>query len=339
MKVTGIIEETADTRSFILEPVGITLPCRSGQFFTFIFTSSTGRELRRSYSISSSPELGEPITVTIKRITNGEVSRMIFSEVRVGSELITIGASGFFVLPENMQQCERIVFMAAGSGITPVLSLMKTVLQLHQQTKVLLIYSNSSKRQMLFGAQLQALERQYSGSLTIHYLFSNAKDIRRSRLTPELLSQILEHERITAFGKTFFYICGPGGYMRMVNFSLLHQGVPAARIKREIFHVQSPAAVPAPPDTEAHLVQLQVLDEVYTFSVQYPVTILQAAKLAHVPLPYSCETGQCGSCVAKCLQGEVWMSRNEVLLEEEIRQGIVLTCTGYPVHGDIVLQR
>lgn len=126
--------------------------------------------------------------------------------------------------------------------------------------------------------------------------------------------------------------------MRMITFRLISVGIDPGGIKKEIFHIQQPVLKPQPPDIHPHLVTIFTNQHKYLFTVQFPVTILQAAKLLSIPIPYSCETGQCGTCVARCLKGEVWMAQNEVLLENEIREGIVLTCTGFPVHGDVELK-
>jgi ring-1,2-phenylacetyl-CoA epoxidase subunit PaaE len=124
----------------------------------------------------------------------------------------------------------------------------------------------------------------------------------------------------------------------MSMIRLLSLGVEQGQIKKEIFHVQHPVIRPEPPDTEAHTVMLMRNNEEYKFTVQFPLTILQAAKLLNVPIPYSCESGQCGTCVAKCIEGNVWMAQNEVLLEQEILAGAVLTCTGFPINGDVILE-
>jgi ring-1,2-phenylacetyl-CoA epoxidase subunit PaaE len=339
LTIIRIIDETPDTRSFVLRPVdGGALEYRAGQFLTFIFERHHGREIRRSYSISSSPELREPLTITVKRIPNGEISRILMERTKPGDHLSTIGASGFFVLPEDMDDVRRIVFIAAGSGITPVFSLLKSVMHSHPSINVLLIYSNRNVKHTIFHDELRRIQQQFPERLSVEYMFSSSHDLSRSRLTPETLAGVLDRHKINTFGNTLFYVCGPGDYMRMVSIALVSFGVPVRNIKREIFHVQQPALTPRPPDTDAHEVRLFIHDHEFRFSVQYPITILQAAKLLHVPVPFSCENGQCGTCVAKCLHGTVWMARNEVLLDEDIERGKVLTCTGFPVSGDVTLK-
>lgn len=339
LEIVRIIDETPDTRSFVLRATdGDVLEYKAGQFLTLLFKRHHGKELRRSYSISSCPHLQEPLTITVKRIPNGEISRILMERTPAGHRLLTIGASGFFVLPENMEGIARIVFVAAGSGITPVFSLLKTVLHLHPGIQVLLIYSNRNARHTIFHDELRRLHQQFPERLSIELLFSSSNDLSRSRLTPETLAGILMRHKAGTFDKTLFYVCGPGDYMRMVTIALVTFGVPVKHIKREIFHVQQPSLTPEPPDKEVHAVRIFIRGEEFTFSVQYPITILQAAKLVHVPIPFSCENGQCGTCVAKCLHGTVWMARNEVLLNEEIENGKVLTCTAFPISGDVTLK-
>ena len=338
LKVIDIISETADTKSFVLECIDGKIDHKAGQFLTFVFKKITGEEARRSYSISSSPELNEPLTITVKRIVNGEYSRYLNDRLQTGDMLETIGASGFFILPENPQQYKRFVFLAAGSGITPVFALVKSLLKLHAAVDILLIYSNTSTQNSIFVNQLHKLQSQYEGKLHIEFLFSSSADAFSSRLTPESLEMFMHMHKVSYTDATLFYVCGPADYMRMISYRLTTLGVETGRIKKEIFHIEHPTVRPEPPDTKAHTVSLIRNGEQASFSVQYPVTILQAAKLLDIHIPYSCENGQCGTCMAKCLQGTVWMAQNEVLLDDDIKNGIVLTCTGYPINGDVTIR-
>lgn len=338
LKIVKIISETADTKSFTLAPAdGIPIAYKAGQFLTFVFTKQNGEEVRRSYSISSSPEAGDPLTVTVKRIANGEYSRLLNDRAREGDVLQTIGASGFFVLPDHPEKYSRFVFLAAGSGITPVYALIKTLMNQFPVIEVLLIYSNTTRQGSIFFDDLQQLHNKYSSRLHVDFLFSRSADAFSSRLTPESLEMYMKSHRVS-YGSSIFYVCGPADYMRMITYRLTTLGVAAARIKKEIFHVQHPRVKPEPPETNAHTVTLIRKGDENKFTVQYPVTILQAAKLLNIHIPYSCENGQCGSCVAKCLHGAVWMANNEVLLEDDVNNGMILTCTGYPVYGDVTIR-
>ena len=337
VRIAGIRQETYDTSSFVLDPIDEAVNARAGQFLTFIVQSHTGREIRRSYSLSSSPENNEPLTVTVKRVPNGEVSRMFIDRLKVGDILITAGSSGMFVLPQQPDQYGTYIFFAAGSGITPIFSLIKTLLSASRTSRAILIYSNRNTAETIFYKELKILQQDNQERLEIHFLYSMSDDLSRSRLTPVLLENFLIPLR-ASFSSIMFYICGPADYMRMIYFTMMSIGIEARQVKREIFFVQQPSVIPVPDDTNKHQVTVLSDSREYVFDVKYPSSILKTARALNIPLTFSCETGQCGTCVATCLRGEVWMSRNEILLSEELEKGKILTCTGYPVNGDIVIR-
>jgi len=334
VKVTGIIDETADCKTFVLEPVNWQPHYEAGQFLTFIFTHH-GKEERRSYSISSSPLLEEPLQVTIKRIANGQYSRWFFTQVRVGSLLTVAGPGGLFRLPSTYDTIDHLFFLAAGSGITPIYSLIKTVLYT-TALPVTLVYSNSRERDIIFHQSLLHLSKLFPERLTIRFLFSDHYDIYHSRLSKTLLNHLLQWYKIP-LGKTFFYTCGPENYMLMASITLITAGVARDRIRKENFDSRPHVVVNTPPDTNDHTVTIILKDAEHRCTVHYPDTILAAAKKQGISLPYSCETGRCGSCAALCTAGKVWLAYNEVLLEKEITRGMILTCQGHPVGGDATI--
>ena len=228
--------------------------------------------------------------------------------------------------------------MAAGSGITPVLPLIKTVLFRHPQIRVVLIYSNRSKHSTIFYTALAELAILFADRFVIEFLFSSAVNLERARLSKWLLGRLLKEFSRALREETLFYTCGPFDYMRMVTIELLESRVPLQHIKKENFMPLKMESRVQPPDMHKHAVDIQIQQKTYQLETQYPQTILQAAKKAGIVLPYSCESGRCGSCVATCVRGKVWMSYNEVLMDDEIERGRVLTCTGFPIHGDILLR-
>ncbi len=338
LHITGTRLETADTRTFYLAPAnGEPLSYLPGQFLTFVFAKATGEE-RRSYSISSAPALEEQLCITVNRLDNCEYSRKLFDSARAGDTLITTGAAGFFTLPGNTNQYKEFFFMAAGSGITPVYPLIKTLLYQHPFIRVVLIYSNRSAATTIFYKELQQLAIQFPNNFAIEFLFSSAVNLERARLGKWLLGNLLKEYSRAPFAETLFYTCGPFDYMRMVSIELLESQVPLQHIKKENFTAFKTIAKSLPPDTHKHHVTIQWKDKWHELETQYPQTILQAAKKEGLALPYSCEAGRCGSCAAICVLGKVWMSYNEVLMDDEIKKGKVLTCVGYPVNGDVLLR-
>lgn len=337
MRLVGIREETPGCKSFFLEPVeGRPLDYRAGQFLTFAFFNAAG-EQRRSYSIVSTPGKPGPLMITVRRIDNGEFSRFLFEKVKVGDVLLCTGSAGYFVLPEDKPGPPQYFFFAAGTGITPVLPMIESALTADPGSFVTLIYSNRSEANTLFFEQLNTLRSRFKDRFAIEYLFSTDKNLARARLNKERIVELLNAYRKFTIDRLMCYVCGPFDYMRMVKIALFEMGLHSNQVRMEDFDPVLPNAVPEPPDKESHLVSIRIDDQHFQFYSKYPDTILQSAKKNNIALPYSCEAGRCGSCAAICDRGKVWMRYNEVLLEEELKQGSVLTCTGFAVGGDVSL--
>jgi ring-1,2-phenylacetyl-CoA epoxidase subunit PaaE len=311
---------------------------KAGQYLTFV-QKTTHEEIRRSYSIVSSPLLNEPLTIGVKRIDNGAFSRRLIDRAQIGEQLLTAGAGGLFTLPTNIDSFQQIFFLAAGSGITPVYSLLKTVLHFHRHIHAVLVYSNSSPKKTIFISELNELRQEFVAQFQLQFLFSNNADLRFARLNRELLVNLIRSFSNSSFGRTLFYVCGPEAYMRMCTYTLREEGVAKENIRKETFIVQA-QSLPRqyPPDNDHHVVTIESGHDNYSLKVQYPDSILQTAKKQNIPLPYSCETGRCGACVVKCIKGKVWLSYNEVLTEKDLQDGLTLTCVGHPIGGDVVLK-
>ena len=334
--IETIREEIKGFKTFVFRD-GHHLDYQAGQFITLVDQSGP-REIRRSYSITSSPVLPEHLSIAVKRIDNGFFSRNLVDHARAGDILFTTGAAGFFRLPVEIKYYTSIFFFAAGSGIAPVYSLLKTVLQLHPEISIFLIYSNQSVETTAFYHDLKNLEKSHNGQLHIDFLYSSESDLRRARLNRELLLEFLAINRFDR-EKTIFYTCGPENYMRMIVFLLTEEGFNKNHIKKEDFNPGSKKiAGRLPPDKNSYQVQLELHGNNYQFPVQYPDSILRAAHKIKLNLPFSCETGKCGSCAAICISGKVWLANNEVLTDEDLSGGLTLTCTGHPQNGDVVLK-
>ena len=336
VRVTKIIRETSEAKTFVLNCLDDWQPFYvSGQFITLVFFTKHG-EKRRSYSISSSVELNEPLSITIKKVDNGEFSRLLTAHAKVGDILYSSGINGLFQLPKDIIAVPQYFFLAAGSGITPCYAMIRTILATGK-SNVVLIYSNKKKEDTIFYEALLHLQAMHSNRFTIKFLFSNIFNVYESRLSNWLLMQLLDELMIASPEETLFYLCGPFEFMQMITITL-NMSIPAKNILKENFSTLPRLIVPKPPDTGAHQVIVLINDQQYTLSVQYPKTILAVAKENKIRLPYSCEAGRCGSCVATCISGDVWMAYNEVLTDDEIEKGRVLVCQGFPVNGDVTLQ-
>ncbi len=338
LQIADIRQDTHDTKSFVLKPVSSPpISYIPGQFLTLVFPGKVTEE-RRSYSISSNPEFNEPLTITVKRIDNGAFSRFLFDQCNVGSSLYTIGAAGLFSLPDDLSGIKNVFLFAAGSGITPMRPLVMSLARDFPKVKTYLIYSNHDRKSTIFLDELEALQKTYSQNLHMDFLFSDAKDLRRARLGKFLVEELVAKYAGQEKMDSLFYLCGPHDYMQMISITLLREGVPSDNIRKEIFNAIKPRVIELPPDQDEHSVLVRIDGEQHTLKVQFPVSILETAKRQGILLPYSCEAGKCGTCVASCVEGKVWMSYNEVLLDKELDQGRVLTCTGFPIDGNVVLE-
>nr|WP_262904848.1 ferredoxin--NADP reductase [Hymenobacter pini] len=335
MRISRITEEAPDAKTFWLGSAA-PLPYQAGQYLTLLRPEYP--EIRRSYSLSTTPGVDATPAITVKRVDNGFFSRWLADVAQVGTELLTTGAGGRFTLPVPAElPYEQVVLLAAGSGITPVYSLLKEVLYHQPTVQVLLLYSNRSPETTIFGAELRALQAQFPARLRLEMLYSNHPNLRRARLYRELLVELVHQHATTAPDRMLAFVCGPGEYMRMCGYGLHTAGLLPERIRRENFVVPPPAAAAPPPDAGTYHVSLAGPSGTRTFEVAYPDSILQAARRQGIALPYSCAAGVCGSCTMRCLSGRVWMSYNEVLTDRDLAQGLVLTCTGHPLGGNVQL--
>jgi ferredoxin-NADP reductase len=340
LTITRIKEEVAGVKTFeFAGEEAKQVQYQPGQYLTLVLPPQPHHaEIRRSYSITSSPVTGEPLAIGVKRQSNGAFSRHLVDLAKEGDTVMTIGAAGFFTLPEDLTAVRQIFFFAAGSGITPTFSLLKTVLVGHPMVQAVLVYSNQSAQTTIFSKELLDLERAYPDRFHLKLLYSDAPKLDQARLHKSLLEKLVNELAIVPPAQLLAYVCGPENYMRMCTYGLRGAHVPFENIRKETFSTQKVHQKALPPDQEKHGVQITLLGEQYHFKAQYPDTILQAAQKAGVNLPYSCEAGKCGNCAALCTQGKVWMSYNEVLTQRKLDQGYILTCVGHPVGGDVHLE-
>ncbi len=310
---------------------------QAGQFLTFIFRHSMG-ELRRSYSLCTYPGVDAYPAVLVKRIPNGEISRHIQDYWKVGDVVESLPPSGRFVL-EAANRPRDLFLLAAGSGISPLMGLIKQALHAEPETNVHLFYSNRNVEQTIFYQELKGIQEQYAHRLHIDLLLSESKYLERARLNRNLLEKLVDSRLQYAKEDATFFVCGPYVYMQMVEIVLITMGFAKESIRKETFIIPK-AAEPQfeLEDKSTKEVQLTFQGKTYDIVVPYPQTILSVALEQGISLPYSCRAGRCSACVAKCLEGKVAMSYNEVLTEKDEQRGYVLTCTGHPVSQEVVLE-
>ncbi len=329
--ITAIQQETPDTKTFYLRQTeGTPVQYKAGQFITFLFMDG-GQPVRRSYSMGSSPGIDNELFITVKRKPNGSISRRLTDHYKPGDTLTAIPPSGRFVLAQPVT-AQTHVFIAAGSGITPIFALIKQLLHHQPKTNVLLVNQSRNEQDVIYAAQLHQLQQQFAGRFTIVQLYSNpaSHQYLPQRLNNTLLEGMVKKLLSnTLLPSIQFYLCGPPAFMLMAQFTLKLLHCTDGQILREQFVITPPAAPPPLHDTTPKTVTIFYQQQQYRLQVAWPATILQAALQQGIPLPYSCRAGICSTCTATCTSGSITMGTNEVLTENDLKNGLVLTCTGY----------
>ncbi|TCV19921.1 ring-1,2-phenylacetyl-CoA epoxidase subunit PaaE [Sphingobacterium alimentarium] len=314
---------------------------KAGQFLTLVFEFGE-REVRRSYSFSSAPALNEPLEITIKRVENGEISRLLHHQIQVGDRIKVMEPQGLFVYEPQVDSTRTIFLFAAGVGITPLYSILKTALTQENQTKVVLIYSNSSKESTVFYDQLMAWQAQYPDRLEIEYIWSNSKNLAKARLNREYLIALVNAHLNTSPDEAIFYTCGPLFYMDLVRFTLLGMGFPDANVRRETFYFpeeeeDDDEREEEVVDTTPYRVTIKFNGQDYDLVVPANETILNVGLANKIKLPYSCKSGMCSTCISQVEHGAVNMDYNEVLTDREVESGRCLICVSHPtVDGTVI---
>lgn len=308
VRITRIIQETPDTRTYVLDAP---FPYRAGQFVTVKACGTL-----RSYSMSSAPETDTELTTTVKRVPGGLVSNWMHDHLAPGDVIETTLPAGVFCLREAGAP---VVAFCGGSGITPILSLAKSALA-GSGRGVRVLSADRDAGSVIFASELAGLAERYPGRFEVrHHL-----DDRQGFVTEDLVREFAGGDR-----DADFYLCGPAPFMELVENALLALGVAPERIFVERF-----AQAAGPPPQEAPerdgTVTLVLSGKRHTLAQRSGETFLEGARRAGLTPPFSCEAGNCATCIAQVTEGEAKMRVNNALDEDEVAEGWVLTCQGEP---------
>ncbi|MEP7376238.1 MAG: 1,2-phenylacetyl-CoA epoxidase subunit PaaE [Chitinophagaceae bacterium] len=346
LKIKEIRKETNDCVSISFEiPAGLedSFSFQQGQNIT-IKKEINGEEARRSYSICSSPFENE-LRVAVKKVEGGVFSTLANSSLKAGDELEVLPPTGKFNTTLDQKHKKKYLAFAAGSGITPVISIIKTTLQTETHSSFTLVYGNRSRASIIFFEELEGLKNKYMNRFNLVHVLSRERTdapINYGRINIEKLTELSKLLNYSSFDETF--ICGPETMIFSVKEFLEQKDIDKKKIHFELF------TTPGMKKSEVRSQKSAVIEGIkskiivkldgrtFDFDLGFDDdAILDAALKQGADLPYACKGGVCCTCKARLLEGEVAMDVHWGLEEEEIQQGYILTCQSHPKTGKVVV--
>lgn len=307
----------------------------AGQYLT-LEAEIDGDAVRRDYSISSSPESGD-LTVTIKEIERGLFSTFANQVLKKGDIIKVATPKGRFTYDPTRDQSKIIVAFAAGSGITPIMSIVRAVLEESKYQKCILIYGNKSPEKTIFYQALLELQSAYEDRLELQFVFSNSYEsgAKYGRIdksyTRTAINTVLDSQK-----PAIYYLCGPESMIHSVKDVLISHNVPESSILFELFTTSEPVKTETIANSSG-TIEATILfdDEKEVILLDNDTTILEAALAKDLEVPYSCQGGVCSSCICRITKGAAVMRQNSVLTESEVAEGLVLSCQAVPKSATI----
>ncbi len=345
LRISDIRQETADCISIAFE-----VPEAESHYFSFkpgqhlgLRTRLNGQEVRRTYSICSMPGSGE-YRIAIKRVPGGRFSNFAHTHLKVGDEMEVMPPGGRFILEPEASRAARYVAFAAGSGITPVMSMLGSVLDREPDSHFTLFYGNSRLDSIIFLEALEALKNQYMERFSLYHILSRQQhrsSLFSGRIDADRAGKLLD-SFVDPLAIRGYFLCGPFPMIEGVTSALRQRNVPGERIHFELFTPVGtrPARPRRPVSAPAGKGELRITLDGHTQKV--PISsrghsILELAQQEGVSVPYACKGGVCSTCRAHLDSGEVDMPVNYALEADECAAGYILTCQAYPVSRDIAV--
>ncbi|MEM6298921.1 MAG: ferredoxin--NADP reductase, partial [Bacteroidota bacterium] len=301
--------------------------------------------VRRSYSICTAPNLDSTVAVSVKRVEGGLVSNYLNDNVNQGQKIEIMEPMGNFTLSVDKSAERHHIMLGGGSGITPLMSMLKSVLVFEPKSKVSLIYANQNEQSIIFKDQLEKLQAKHGDRLIVkHALAEPLQAITKenwesgmlhgARLREIIGEELPQH----ATAQTHYYLCGPTGLMEMAEMTYEQMGVPTSNVHKESFYIDKQADEAVAATIESQQVEVQLHGETHQIRVAADKTILDAALDEGLDMPYSCQSGLCTACRGKLTQGKTHMDVDDALSPEELEQGYILTCQAHPLTEDVIVE-
>ena len=340
LRVAEIVPETDEANSIRFEvpdDLKLAFGFRAGQHLT-LRIDIDGEEVRRNYSLCTAPADND-VMVTVKRIAGGIFSNWVGDQLKAGDTLDVMTPHGSFTVEFNEKAERRYVGFAGGSGITPVISLIRTALSVEPKSRFTLFYGNRDSNSVIFLEALAALKDRHMGRFELYHFLSDEEgdvELFNGMLDRETCDEAIEHLIDDLAAIDAWFICGPGPMMDAAEEALLDKGVAKDRIHIERFTAGRPSAALAAQmaalQEEAAGQTVSVTLDGRTRKVEFSAAnILDSARDAGLPAPFACKAGVCATCRAKVTKGKVEMAARYGLTDEEVAAGYVLTCQSVPV--------
>lgn len=342
LRIRETVQETLDTVTIYFdqpEPIMDYLP---GQFLTLI-VEIDGKQERRSYSLSTSPFVDPFPGITVKRLEGGLVSNFVNDTFVPGKRVTVMKPLGNFTSDYHSHNKRKYGMFAGGSGITPIMGIIKSVLVNEPKSTVHLLYCSRSQDMIIFDKELKALEEKFPDKLFVTHNLTQPKpgwEGAEGRLSQEKVTEFFTTHFDSFLENQRFFICGPEGMMKTAQEGLSNMDVKKEFIHSESFYLEKEESA-----EEENLgavvnrpIKLILEGEEYTFDVEPGKTILEAGLDEGLNIPYSCQSGLCTACRGKLLSGEVKMEEDAGLSENEIKEGYVLCCSAKPTNSEVKIQ-
>ena len=331
LKIQSIVRQTekAVSVSFDVPTSLVTeFAFKAGQYIT-LKAMIDGAEVRRDYSLSSSPKSGD-LTVTIKEIDGGLFSTYANSSLNIGDSLEVGIPNGRFIYEPQTDNTSSIVAFAAGSGITPIMSIARTVLETGNDN-IVLIYGNKSPEKTIFYKEILKLQSTYLNRCRVQFVYSesNNEGSLFGRIDVGNINYVIKNT-IQLETSHLFYLCGPEGMVKTTTAILSEKGIRDEQILFELFTASDVVPANKPINEGKSEVTMLVDDEETTLMMPQNQTILEAALANDIDAPYSCQGGVCSSCICRVTEGSAKMRQNNILTDNEVAEGLVLSCQAEP---------
>lgn len=344
LTVKEVVKVTSDAVNIVFDNPGGDFHYEPGQFITLILTID-GKKIRRAYSLCTTPGVDEFPAVTVKRVEGGLMSNYVNDKVNAGDTIEVMEPMGMFTAEYNRESERHIVLLGGGSGITPLISVMKGIISREPKSRVSLVYANRNEESIIFKNELDKIQSENSDRIQIIHSLdgpSDSWDGHSGLLNNDKLKTILGELPQGDNENTIYYTCGPEPLMDIVFSTLNEMGVPDERRNRESFvaGTTSPGEIIDADDVSGDPKEVKlILDgQEYAFQVPPGKPILEAALESDIDMPYSCQSGLCTACRGKCLSGKVTTEDADGLSQDELDEGYVLTCIGKPLTDDVVVE-